>query len=579
MDPYASAKAGAPSSFPYLAWYHTYAAQESIPHQNQSLILQRQVEKAIEVAWDPHAEQRFKLEAVGYLNQLRSNPQAWQICFSLAIREPRSGEVVRHYCLDTVNHAIQTRRLSQADYLLLRENTMSYVRQTYGSSRTEHDSLAVQNKFIQTLTFLFMAMYPTAWISYFHDILALTSTAGSTYKDNAIGIQFYLRAIITVHDEIGDTLIPRSSDEQKRDNELKDLVRQRDVQMIASSWNEILAQWRGRNDAIVELALTGIGRWVTWIDISLVLNDALLGLLFDQLEPQGSSDQDAKLAGRRDASIATFIEILGKKMSSSDKLKLIDVLKINDAVSQLINSRSLSELRSTSDYDTDLAEHVAKLVNNTVSDIIRALDGAQDGDAESQRGSAQLQTFLPYIIRFLSDEYDETSSTVIPCLTDLLTLMRKKSKSNSNFLSENARMLPLILETVIAKIRYDETFEWGNDDTRTDEAEFQDLRKRLHVLQQAVAAVDENMYIQKISNVVVETFDSYQTQNGRLDWRDIDLAMYEMFLFGEIGLKNGGLYSKTKPASRASEQLIRMMFKLVESGTILLGKAGLDRTY
>ena len=447
---------------------------------------------------------------------------------------------------------------------------MSYVQQTYGGAGTtgvEPDSLAMQNKFVQTLTFLFMAMYPTAWTTFFQDLLALTSTAGSSYKDNAIGVGLYLRAIITVHDEIGDTLIPRSPEELKRDNELKDLVRQRDVQMIASSWHEILVQWRSRDDVIVELVLTGIGRWVTWINISLVLNDTLLDLLFDQLEPQRSSDQDAKLASKRDTSIATFIEILGKKMPSSDKLKLIEVLKVNDAVSQLINSRSLSELRSTSDYDTDLAEHVAKLVNNTVSDIIRALDGARDGDDVLQRGSAQLQIFLPYMIRFLSDEYDETSSTVISCLTDLLTLMRKKVKSNSSFLSENAVMLPLILDTVVAKIRYDETFEWGNEDTRTDEAEFQDLRKRLHVLQQAVAAVDEIMYIQKISNVIIGTFDSYQTQNGQLDWRDVDLAMYEMFLFGEIGLKNGGLYSKTKPASPASEQLIRMMFKLVESGT------------
>lgn len=455
---------------------------------------------------------------------------------------------------------------------MLRENIMSYVRQAYGgatSSGAEPDSLAVQNKIIQTLTYLFMDMYPTTWASFFHDMLALSFTAGSSYKDNAIGVRFYLRTIITVHDEIADTLIPRSPEELKRDNDLKDLVRQRDVEAIASSWHEILAQWRSRDDIIVELALTGIGRWVTWIDISLVLDDALLGLLFDQLEPQRSSDQNAKLANKRDASIATFIEILGKKMPSSDKLKLIDVLKINDAVSQLINSRSLSELRSTSDYDTDLAEHVAKLVNNTVSDIIRALDVVQDGDADSQRGTSQLQTFLPHVIRFLSDEYDETSSTVIPCLTDLLTLMRKKAKSNSIFFIENAGMLPLILDTVIAKIRYDETFEWGNDDTRTDEAEFQELRKRLHVLQQAVAAVDETMYIQKISNVIIGTFDSYQTQNGRFDWRDIDLAMYEMFLFGEIGLKNGGLYSKTKPTSPASEQLIRMMFKLVESGNSL----------
>lgn len=450
---------------------------------------------------------------------------------------------------------------------------MSYIQQAYGGAGTSNaapDSLALQNKFVQTLTFLFMAMYPTAWTSFFGDILALTSMAGSSYKDNIIGVSLYLRIIITIHDEIGDTLIPRSPTELKRDNELKDLVRQRDVQLIASAWHEILGQWRSRDDTTIGLALTGIGRWVTWIDISLVLNDALLGLLFDQLEPQRSSDQDPKLAGKRETSIATFTEILGKKMASVDKLKLIEILKVKDVVSQLINSRSLSELRSTSDYDTDLAEHVAKLVNNTVSDIIKALDGARDGDEVLQSGSAQLHIFFPYVIRFLSDEYDETSSTVIPCLTDLLTLMRKKKSSNSSFLSDNPMILPLILDTVIGKIRYDETFEWGNEDTRTDEAEFQDLRKRLHVLQQAVAAVDEPMYIQKISNVVIGTFDSYQTQNGQLDWRHLDLALYEMFLFGEISLKYGGIYSKNAATSPASEQLIRMMFKLVESGMDLI---------
>ena len=472
--------------------------------------------------------------------------------------------------LDIVNNAIQTRQLSVGDLEVLRDNIVSYVRKTYGgagSSGVQPDTLAIQGKVAQTLTYLFASMYPTVWTSFFHDLLELTSPAGSSYKDNSAGTQLYLRVVIAVHDEIGDTLIPKSPEEQKRDNELKDLVRQRDVQLIASSWHGILAQWRSRDDIIIGLCLTGIGRWVTWIDISLVVNDAFLGLLFDQLDPQGSSDQDANIQTRRDASIETFIEILSKKMKASDKLELIDVLRVKEAVSQLVNSRSLSELRTTSDYDTDYAENVAKLVNHTVCDIIRALDGARDGDDVSQRGTSQLQTFLPFIIRFLSDEYDEISATVIPCLTDLLTLMRKKVRANSKFLSENAMMLPLILDTVIAKIRYDETSSWGNEDTKTDEAEFEDLRKRLHVLQQAVAAVDEIMYMQKISNLVNSTFESYRTQNGQLDWRDIDLAMHEMFLFGEIGLKNGGLYSKTKPASPASEQLIQMMFKLVESGT------------
>ena len=510
----------------------------------------------------------MKAQAWDFLTRLRSDPQGWQICLFIALREPRPLEVVRLVSLDIVNNTIQSRQLSESDVALVRDNLMAYVQKIYGGNKSEQaepDPLPILNKITQTLTFLFTATYSSTWSSFFRDMLALASTAGSLYKDNVPGIKLYLRVVISIHDEIGDVLIPRSSEEQRRDNGLKDLVRERDVQLIAASWHEILSQWKNQDNNITDLCLTAIGRWVVWIDISLVVNKALLDLLFGSLDPQLPIETNSTLQYRRNKAIETFSELLGKKMGPSDKLELIEVLKIDRAVSLSVNSRSLTDLRSTSEYDTDFAEEVGKLVNNVVCDIVRVLESVQDKDALSQRGVAQLQTFLPYVIRFLSDEYDEICASVIPCLTDLLTVMRKKAKSNSNFIAENATMLSLILEAVIAKMKYDETSSWGQEDAQTDEAEFQDLRRRLHVLQQAVAAVDENMYTEKITSVVLSAFQTYESQNGHVDWRNIDLAMYEMFLFGEIGLKNGGLYSKTKPSSPASEQLIQMMYKLIQS--------------
>ena len=119
-------------------------------------------------------------------------------------------------------------------------------------------------------------------------------------------------------------------------------------------------------------------------------------------------------------------------------------------------------------------------------------------------------------------------------------------------------------------MKYDETFYWGHEDTQTDEAEFQELRRRLHILQKAVAAVDEGMYIKKIKGVVTSTFDKLQNQNGQLDWRELELAMHELDLFGDLAYKHGGLYSKTKAVTPAAEQLIGMMFKLCETGSVYL---------
>ena len=441
---------------------------------------------------------------------------------------------------------------------------MSYIQKAYGgiSGNLEQDPLTIQNKVAQTLTYLFIALYNTVWPAFFDDIIALTTTDNPSIRPNAPGVRLYLKVLISVHDEIADVLVSRSPAEQVRDTDLKDLVRQRDAKKIAQTWQEILVLWKVRDGFILGDCLSAIGRWASWTDLSLIVNETILQSLFELISSPPATGSNNPTGNVLEVTLNTFIEILGKKMKASDKLDLIQILKINEIVSQLIASPPLHEMRSTSSYDTDLAESVAKLVNNTVFDIINVLDSVSD-KATVERANFQLTTFLPYVLRFFSDEYDEICSSVIPCLTDLLTYLRKKPRQDADYSS----MLPPILQAIIAKMRYDETSSWGNEDAQTDEAEFQELRKRLQVLQQAVAAVNEALFIDTISNIVSKTFENFRTQRGQVDWRDVDLAMYELFLFGELAVKNGGLYNKTKPVSTAAECLIGLMFNLVESGT------------
>lgn len=486
------------------------------------------------------------------------------MCLAIAIRGPRASEVARHVALDVVNEAIRGPQIQEPGLLFIKDSLLTYIRSIYGNtdSGVQQDPVTIQNKITQTVTYLFTRLYTSQWQTFFDDFLALTSTNDSSVHDNQLGTSLYLRVLISLHDEIADVIVQRSSEEQVRDNNLKDVVRQRDVQKIAQSWQGIILQWKTRDVRIIEQCLSAVGRWASWTDLSLIVHDTLLGLLFEcisspQVATQG--DQTNKL---RDVSLNTFIEILSKKMRPNDKLELIQVLRIKDVVAELISSPPLHELRPTSNYDTDLAEIVAKLVNSTVLDIVNVLESVSDTDVAWSRANERLKNFLPFILRFFSDEYDEICSNVIPCLTDLLTYFRKRAKPNTDY----AAMLPPILQAIIAKMKYDETSSWGNEDAQTDEAEFQELRKRLQVLQQAVAAVDEPLYIDTISTIISTSLEKFQTHRGQVDWREIDLAMHEMFLLGELAVKNGGLYSKTKPVSPAAERLIGMMFKLVESG-------------
>jgi len=465
------------------------------------------------------------------------------------------------FSLDVINDAIESQQLDVQTLGHIKETLLGFIRRTYGTGNEALvDDAALQNKLAQVMTQLFVLLYKNSWVSFFDDFLNLTSLQNTGARDNLPGVVFYLRLLDSVHDEIADLHITGATSNHKRNTELKDVLRGRDVQKVASSWQQILIQWNGQNDSIIAKTLKVIGKWVDWIDISLVVNQDTLNLLFPLVGRTNPTNAEDTV---RDAAINTFTEIVGKKMKSADKIALIVFLNLGSVVSQLVASPPLQELRTTSSYDVDLAEAVAKLVNNSVSDIVRVLDDRKT-DADTRAQAEQLlQTFLPHLLRFFSDEYDEICSTSIPSITDLLTFLRKAKPLPAPY----AATLSPILNAIIQKMRYDETSSWGSEDEQTDEAEFQELRKRLQVLQKSVSAVDEGLYTDILSNVIGNTFQRLDQQGGQMDWRDLDLALHEMYLFGELTVPNGGLYAKSEPSGIAAERLIVMMAKMVESGT------------
>ncbi|KAK2751615.1 pre-tRNA nuclear export protein [Onygenales sp. PD_40] len=529
--------------------------------------MEDQVANAIEIAWNPSSDPAIKGQAFEYLNQLRTDPSGWQLCLPIFTKSPRRSEVVRHVALEIVNSATQTGLVDMQGLGFIKESLMDYLRQMYSQdSPAQLDAPNIQNKIAQTLTYLFSALYANGWESFFDDMLRLTyKSPQSSAKDNSLGIVFYLRVVNSIHEEIGDVLVSRSRAEQDKANLLKDLIRQRDVHKLVNSWHEILSQWQDGNDLIAEMCLKAIGSWISWIDISLVVNQTMLDLLFQQLAR--AKDVNLREGGEkvRDAAIDVFTEVVGKKMKPSDKIDMILFLNLESIVAQLTASPPLHDHRFTSKYDTDLAETVAKLVNITATDIIRALDSDTIDSATKEKAETLLQAFLPHILRYFSDEYDEICSTVIRCMSDLLTYFRKAAKKNPALAPQQAHMLLPILKAIIAKMRYDETSSWGDEDEQTDEAEFQELRKHLNVLQQIVASANEQLYMDVVSEVVGTTFDNLRQPGAQLDWRDLDLALHEMFLFGDLAVKAGGLYVKNKLNNAAAERLVEMMLRMVEA--------------
>ena len=455
--------------------------------------------------------------------------------------------------------------------LAIRDTLMDYLHSNYTDNKSSPtlDTAAIQNKLAQTLTFLFRVAYPNNWTSFFRDINGSSNS------------HFYLRVLISIHDEIAEVLNPRSAAEQKVDAELKDLIRQRDASFIGSSWQEILA--REQDVELEVFCFSAIARWVVWIDISLVVNDVLLDLVFEILlttnpEPSrkfhdsvnhmqqastGLSYEDVAIK-RRNAALEAVTEILSKKMGPADKFQLMRILRIEEIIVSQSNSPGLTEYRATSKYDTDLAESVAKLVNNVMEDIVKSLEVAQN-ETSLSNGLSWLQTFLPHVLRFFGDEYDEVSSSVISCLTDLLTFFRRTAETNQAVLSLSKSMLPVILEAIFAKMKYDDTTSWNSEDPDefTDEAEFQELRRKLSGLQKFIANTDESLWMNSVTSLVGRSLENARI-NEQQSWRDVEATLYEMYLFGDLALKGGSLYNKKELVSPAAEKMAIMLSKYVE---------------
>lgn len=447
----------------------------------------------------------------------------------------------------------------------IKDTLWTYIQQKYatGVSREGADSQVIRNKLTQTLTYLFTAMYASGWESFFDDFLTLAGV-DSLGQSNVPGTALYLRLLESIHDEIADVVIPRTQEEAKRNTDLKDLVRVRDAQKVSSSWQEILSSWRQIDLSLVQMCLKVLSRWVSWIDISLVVTSTVLQPLLDMAGQQGLQDHASYEVKVRDAAIDAISETASKKMLPPAKVELLNFLNLGNVVGHLIASPPLADHQNSPDYDTDLAETVARLVNNVMRDLVTVLDGSTGGDQTRQKADELLQVFVPYLLRFFSDEYDEVCSTVMDSMTDLLSYLRKLAKQSS-LPPHYSAMLSPILDAIIRKMEYDETASWGEDDDQTDEAEFLDLRKRLHILQQNVAAIDEQLYMDTLTALVANTLNKISNNLNAIGWRELDLALYEMYLFGDLASRNKGLYAKRAPSSIAAGRLVEMMTRMMES--------------
>lgn len=510
----------------------------------------KQLENAIGIALQGTGDPSLRQQAFAYINQVRDSPDGWQAGLSIVTEPDKRLPETVFFAYQVVDAALP--RLGANELGVIRAKLWEFV---VDMVRSESRNLPphIRNKLAQTLAFLFVLLYQSSWASFFADLQQLAA-------GNPKAADLYLRVLKVVHEEIGDALIIRDAEVTQRNSALKDQIRAQDMSQLVLSLASLLHEYSGTNVEIVEGALQVVGGWVSWVDISLVVgNAALIELIFKQF-----SNPAVRLAA-----CDTIGEIISKKMPPENKLELIMLLNLTQLLREL----------PTTGGDLTFDERVAHLANIVGSELCRIMD--RDEIAEGVRGKAEelLVELMPVIVGYLQNEYDDTSMQVIPCINDYLQYVRKDTKRRqaqfdtskltknnygqfidfpapATFIPESRRMLlKHLLDNVIVKCAYDESAEWaGHDDE--DEAEFQQLRSKLKILQEQIATIDVDLFIDDVAQVVTSKLGGPQREQT---WQQTELGLYELAAFGDI-LK-GGVGRAVRGAESRAQQILYELFR------------------
>ncbi|CAH1763261.1 1504_t:CDS:10 [Entrophospora sp. SA101] len=409
---------------------------------------------------------------MNYCEQIKASPDGWKLCLSFT---PEA----RVFALQVLDDVLQNRftTLDSSQIIQIRSTLMEFFQREYVVGDVNDEPQYLKNKFATTLTLLFVQLYPSNWQNFFDEFLLLIQSnninINGERKTNSRTVDIFLRILLSIDEKVANIAISRGKEEAIRNTTIKDNMRAGDIQKLATIWYEILNDYRLQNQDIAQMS---------WIDISLIVNDAFISLLYQLL--------------------------------SDSKLKI-----------------SACECLAESD-DIVFVEHVARLTNVLGVELCKIWEGA---DQETRNVAYnQIEYLLEFLLKFLADEYDDTSSAVFPFVTAFQSLLKRQKKIAGELTGEQREFLASLLKVVIIKMKYDESTDWnGTDEEAEEEAEFLEMRKFLKQFFDVIHNIDEQIFTTFVHSAIINTFENYQKIGNEFDWRDLELSLHVLLLYGE----------------------------------------------
>ncbi|KAL6972647.1 hypothetical protein U1Q18_026822 [Sarracenia purpurea var. burkii] len=468
------------------------------------------LEKAILISFDESGtvDSVLKSQAVAYCQQIKENPSICSIC----IEGLRLSKIVQvqFWCLQSLHEVLRARysSMSPEEKSFIKNSVFSMVcfeaSDDENSVRVLEGPAFIKNKLAQVLVTLIYIEYPLIWPSVFIDYLP--------HLSKGVGvIDMFCRVLNALDDEVISLDYPRSGEEMAVAGRLKDAMRQQCVAQIVRAWYDIISMYRNSDPEVCTSVLDSMRRYISWIDIGLIVNDAFIPLLFDLILVNGLSDQ------LRGAAVGCVLAVVSKRMDAKPKIRLLQSLQISRVFS-LVGE----------DNDSELVSKVAELLTGYATEVLdcsKRLNSEADIDVPVEL----LNEVLPSVFYVMQNCEVDTTFSIVHFLSGYVATMKTLSPLRENQLLHVGQ----ILEVIRAQIQYDPSYRDNLDKLdkigREEEDRMVEFRKDLLVLLRSVGRVAPDVTQVFIRNSLAGAVASSANTNIE----EVEAALSLFYAYGE----------------------------------------------
>ncbi|TYI05069.1 hypothetical protein ES332_A10G062000v1 [Gossypium tomentosum] len=467
------------------------------------------VEKAILISFDESGaiDSELKLQAVNFCQKIKETPSICslcieKLCFCKLVQ-------VQFWCLQALQEVIRVKygsmSLEEKNFIRKSIFSMACLEGINDKMCVVLDSPAfIKNKLSQVLVTLIYFEYPLIWSSVFVDFLPHLSKG-------AVVIDMFSRLLNALDDELVSMDYPRTAEEVAVAGRVKDAMRNQCVPQIVRAWYDIVSMYRNTDPETCVTVLDCMRRYVSWIDIGLIVNDAFIPLLFELILVDGLLEQ------LRAAAAGCVLAVVSKRMDAHSKLSLLKSLQIS-RVFGLVSD----------DNDSDLVSAIAALITGYAVEVLECSKRVNTEDAKVI-SMELLDEVLPTVFYVMQNCEMDAAFSIVQFLSGYVATMKTHSS-----LQENQMLhISQILEVIRTQIRYDPMYRNNLDMVDMigveEESRMLEFRKDLFVLLRNVGRVAPEVTRIFIRNSLASAISSSSDKNVE----EVEAALSLLYALGE----------------------------------------------